>query len=114
MIEKIILDALGSGLDAPVFMEVPEDPPEKYIVLERTGSGENGYHRRTATMAVQSYGPTMLDVAELNETVMDVMRDLQYNENTIISCVLSTAYNYTDQEAKRYRYQAVYSLDYFA
>ena len=69
---------------------------------------------RTATVAVQSYGPTMLDAAALNEQVLDIMSEIQYRENTIISCVLNSTYNFTDTRTKRYRYQAVYDLVYFA
>ena len=46
--------------------------------------------------------------------VLDIMSEIQYRENTIISCVLNSTYNFTDTRTKRYRYQAVYDLVYFA
>jgi hypothetical protein len=69
---------------------------------------------RTATVAVQSYGPTMLDAAALNEQVLDLMREIQYRENSIISCEVNSTYNFTDTRTKRYRYQTVIDLVYFA
>ena len=37
MIEKTILDHLSAVLDAPCGMEVPPDPPPRFVVLEKTG-----------------------------------------------------------------------------
>lgn len=114
MIETILLTALASGTSVPAYMEVPENPPDEYLVIERTGSGQRGHEQRTATVAVQSFGQSLLEAAELNEEVMDVMREIQYSENSIISCELNSAYNFTDSSTKRYRYQAVFDLVYFA
>ena len=119
-IEKILLEALESGTGVPAYMEVPENPPASYLILERTGGGEAGHSYRTATVAVQSCvgrredGGTLLEAAELNEQVLDIMRDIQYTENRIRQCELNSTYNYTDTRTKRYRYQAVFDLVYFA
>ena len=114
MIETILLRALKEATGVAAYMEAPKDKPERYLVLERTGGGERGAEMRSATVAVQSYGPTLLDAATLNEQVLDAMSEIQYRENTIISCVLNSSYNFTDTRTKRYRYQAVYDLVYFA
>jgi len=114
MIETILLRTLEAATGCPAYMEQPEDKPERYFVLERTGGGERGAEMRDATVAVQSYGPTLLDAAALNEQVLEIMQELQYNEKSVISCVLNSNYNFTDTRTKRYRYQAVYDLVYFA
>lgn len=114
MIEEIILRALQSGTDAPAYTEMPEDKEMPFCIIERTGGGQRGHEQRTAKVAVQSYGETLLEAAELNEQVLDVMRELQYTENSIISCELNSNYNFTDTRTKRYRYQAVFDLVYFA
>ena len=114
MLEPILLRALEEETGCPAYMEQPEDKPERYFVLERTGGGERGAEQRSATVAVQSYGPTMLDAAALNEQVLDIMSEIQYRENTIISCEVNSTYNFTDTRTKRYRYQTVIDLVYFA
>ena len=114
MLETILLSALEEATGCPAYMEQPEDKPERYFVLERTGGGERGAEMQTATVAVQSYGPTMLDAAALNEQVLDIMSEIQYRENTIISCEVNSTYNFTDTRTKRYRYQTVIDLVYFA
>ena len=114
MLEPILIRALEEATGCPAYMEQPEDKPERYFVLERTGGGERGTEMRTATVAVQSYGPTMLDAAALNEQVLDIARELQYKETSIISCEVNSTYNFTDTRTKRYRFQTVIDLVYFA
>lgn len=114
MLEPILLRALEEATGCPAYMEQPEDKPERYFVLERTGGGERGAEQRSATVAVQSYGPTMLDAAALNEQVLDIARELQYKETSIISCEVNSTYNFTDTRTKRYRFQTVIDLVYFA
>ena len=38
MIETIVLDYLSSVLPEPCSLEVPERPPARFVVLEKTGS----------------------------------------------------------------------------
>lgn len=113
MIETTILNALETATNVGAFMEIPENTPDSFIVVERTGGGQRGAERRTAVFAVQSYGPTLLDAATLNEQVLNAMQALQYQNNEITTCQLNSNYNFTDPEAKRYRYQAVFDLVYF-
>lgn len=113
MIEEIILHYLEDSLDVPVTLEVPEISSGQYIVIQKTGSAQRGAEMRTAVVAIQSFGDTLYDAAALSEQVLNCMKEIQYTENTIIRCELNSAYNYTDLETKRYRYQAVFDLVYF-
>lgn len=113
MIEKTILDFLqGSLPTVHCYMERPaEKPSGKYILIEKTGSGlEN--HLLQATMAVQSYAPTLYEAAQLNETVKAILLDA-YTEDSISGVRLQTDYNYTDPATKQPRYQAVFVFYYF-
>ena len=65
MIETVLLNYLENELDGvPVRMMRPVDPPEAWVLLDKTGSSVSN-HIRTATFAVQSYGPTLYDAADL-------------------------------------------------
>lgn len=113
MIEKIILDALERATEIKGCMEIPMDPPPYFFLIEKTGGGARNSQQRTATVAVQSYAPTLLEAAQLNDEIVGVMRELQFTEDSIITCELNSDYNFTDQNTKRYRYQAVFNLVYF-
>lgn len=110
MIEKIVLDYLADSFDCPVVLEVPSDPPTRFIVLEKTGSGlEN--HINRATIAIQSYAESLYEAAALNKEVIAVMNRIIEGEH-ISNCSLNSDYNFTDVSTKKYRYQAVFDLVY--
>ena len=111
MIETIVLDYLSEALSVPVSMEVPEDPPDQFVVIEKTGGGEEN-HIKSATLAIQSVADSLYQAAVLNEavkTAMDGISDL----DSIGRSSLNSDYNFTDTATKRYRYQAVFDLIYY-
>lgn len=112
MIEKILLDYLNEALQVPVYMEIPSPmPSSQFVVLEKTGGGMEN-HIFSATMAVQSYGQSLLAAAELNELVKSA---LLYGSvpQEISSVTLNSDYNYTDPDLRVPRYQAVYDITHY-
>lgn len=107
MIEKIVLDYLSDKLDVPAFMEIPKKE-DTFVLLEKTGSAQRD-KIYDATIAIQSYAPSMFEAATLNQKVKDAMNDI-IELNEICRVRLNSDYNYTDIESKRYRYQAVFDL----
>lgn len=89
-------------------MEVPDKPPDPYIVVEKTG-GSEVHFLYSAMIAVQSIAGTLYESAALNERVKEVMRDIAFYTD-VAKCSLNSDYNYTDTTTKRYRYQAVFHL----
>lgn len=111
MIEKTILDYLDGVLTEPVYMERPANPPEKYVILEKTGSGKRN-HICDATIAVQSYAASLYEAAELNETVKTAMEEA-ITLAKICRVSLNSDYNFTDTDMKAYRYQAVFDITHY-
>ena len=115
MIEKIVMDYLISanidGVGGNVKVTVPVNPPDEYIIIEKTGSNEENVIEE-ATMAIQSYSKkSMLRAIEINEAVKDAMRAMPWSTD-VFSVKLNSDYNFTDTETKEYRYQAVYNITY--
>lgn len=110
MIEKIVLDYLNNTLRVSAFMEKPANPPEKYVLLEKTGGSSENYIK-SATIAIQSYAGSLFDAATLNEEVKAAMDNIVIL-NDVMGCDLNSDYNFTDTTKKQYRYQAVYELFY--
>lgn len=108
MTELIFYQYLNTVLNVPVYMEQPADPPDDFVVLEKTGSSTENYIE-TATLAIQSYGGTMYKAAVLNETLKQYM-DAAVALPNVSSVKLNSDYNYTDVEEHRYRYQAVFDV----
>ena len=110
MIEETIYDYLTTALyDVPVYMVTPDNPrPDgaTFVRFEKTGSGI-GNQLKNATIAVQSYAPTLYDAMLLNEDVKTAMLAM-VSEKEIASVKLNSDYNYTDTSTKTPRYQAVF------
>ncbi len=70
MIELMVRRYLAEALSVPVRMEMPEHPPDALVLVEKTGSSETDHIRR-ATLAVQSYAPSLAEAARLNEQVKE-------------------------------------------
>ena len=113
MIEKIILDRLSEKLagSPPVYMETPENAPDSYVLIEKTGGGEID-RIESAMVAIQCYGPSLYEAAALNERVKNIMREIT-ELDSVSACDLNSDYNFTDPDTKRYRYQAVYDIVYY-
>lgn len=112
MIEKIILDYLNGLPDAPApaLMEIPEGgvtPP--CWVIQKTAGGTLEGHIGTATLAIQSYGTSLYEAAELNEALKAAMKGVTALPE-IARCELNSDYNFTDTSKRLHRYQAVFDV----
>lgn len=112
MIEKIILDFLNQRLsnqNIKAYMEMPEgEDPVACVIVEKTGSSvENTLP--FATLAIQSYGSSLYNAAQLNETIKSIMEEA-VSLNDISKCKLNSDYQFNDVTRKRYRYQAVFDI----
>lgn len=111
MIESILCNILAEQLSVPVVLEVPEEKPASYVVLEKTGSSRRNRIDHT-TVAIQSIAQTLYEAAELNEKVKEVMFQLPYLSMSVSGAELDSDYNFTDVESKERRYQAVFYITY--
>lgn len=108
MIEETVLDYLSEKVPVMVRMEEELDMPAEYILVEKTGGGENNHIRR-ATIAVQSYAGSLYRAMQINEEVKEAMEDI-VTLDEISRCTLNSDYDYTDTTRKKYRYQAVFDV----
>ncbi len=110
MIEATIISYLGTKTKLNVYAERPKTLGSEFILVERTGAGMTNRIKR-ATIAVQSYADSLCRAAEINALVESAMDDLATVTN-ISKCTLNSSYNFTDTEARKYRYQAVFDVYY--
>lgn len=110
MILTELLSYLNATLSVEAYAEAPEELTD-YVLLEQTGSSRRN-HIITTTIAIQSYGNSMLDAMTLNEEVKEAMDGfLQLDDVTRVE--LETDYNFTDTTTKQYRWQAVYDITHY-
>lgn len=111
MIEQTILGHLAALLDVPVYMEQPQKSPKRFVLLDKTGSSKQRHICRS-TFAVQSYGGSLLEAAQLNEEAKHAMEQLAELDE-IGAVRLNSDYNFTDTATKRYRYQAIFDITHY-
>ena len=115
MIEKTIYDYLSARVPSEenpvgVYMEIPAGggtPP--FVVIQKTGGGMVDGVVSQATLAIQSYGATLYEAAQVNELVKALMAQ-SVSLAEVARCRLNSDYNYTDTASKAYRYQAVFDI----
>ena len=110
MILVDLLTFLNANLDVNVYAESPKELTN-YVLLEQTGSSRSN-HITTTTIAIQSYGESLLDAMILNGEVEMAMKDFA-QLNRVARVELETDYNFTDTETKQYRWQAVYQITHY-
>lgn len=111
MIETTVRDYLEQMLSVPVFMEFPEDPPDRFVVLKKGDTSRENW-LETTMFIPESYEMSMLKAAKLNGLVkaaMDRLTDLQ----EVSASRLGIDYPAFDEKNKRYRYQAVYNVTHY-
>lgn len=111
IIEVYVCGYLNGNSGIPAFGEVPEQTPKRFFVVEKLGSGEENLIG-SAIIAVQSFAPSKLEAAVLNEQVKELMKHITERPE-ISKCKLNSDYDHTDTKSKRYRYQAVFDIVHF-
>lgn len=111
MIEIIIKQYLDKHLSVPSFLEYPENPPKRFVLFEKTGSGKSN-QLPSSTIAFQSYAESMYESALLNEEVKQVVENM-IELDDIRGIKLNSDYNFTDTTTKEYRYQAVFDIKHY-
>lgn len=109
MIEKILYDFLSNATDIPVYTEIPAEKPTRFYAFEKTGTTLRD-HIEKSTIAVQSWGESLLDAAQMNADVIDLMMNDLLELPEIGGISKNTDYNFTDPTTRRYRYQAVFVI----
>ena len=111
MIELILFDYLNYEASVPAYMMRPADLTEdSYFIIEKTGS-QRVNQIDTATVAIQSYAPTLYEAAVLNDEAKGLMLDaIKLDEISRVRLV--SDYNFTNTASKQPRYQAVFEVTY--
>lgn len=112
MIEVTLLNYVSTELaPIPVYMEEPEDKPEKYVLISYQGTGEDNYIY-TGMVTAKSYASSLYEASLLNEQVKEVLNSL-IEVNELTSSKLNASYPFNETTTKRYRYQCVFNINHY-
>lgn len=111
MIEIAVKDFMAEKLGVPIYFEFPSKPPDTFVVLKVSGNGRENL-LDAATLVADSYAPSMLEAAKLNDrvkTALDALTDL----DEVSSSRRAGDYPVFDTQNKKYRYQAVQNITHY-
>lgn len=111
MIELIVKNYLDDELEIPVYLEHRKKEVDRFILIEKT-SGNYVNHLKKATVVIQSYAESLFEAAKLNELIKETMFNI-IDLSEVVGIKLNSDYNFTDTNTKRYRYQAVFDINYY-
>ena len=106
--ETFYVGYLSDALDLPVSGDVPSPRPQRFVTVEQTGSRQSNLVY-SATLAVQSWAESREAAAALNERIKTAMIASKASPN-VLSCSLSTDYNYPELDTRSPRYQAIFNV----
>lgn len=114
MLEEILYNFLNNGvdLDAPTYTMIPQDPPEEFYVFEITGSSSID-HINSSTIAIRSHAQSLKRAADLAYDVDNAMMYALGRLDHICGVRRNSIFNFTDQDTRTYRYQAVYVITHY-
>lgn len=112
-IEELVIDYLTRqnipGIGLAVYAETPVDPPENYVLIQRSNGSMANYLRDFSIYTETVSRKDKLMAARLHETVIEAMLRMPDIEN-IFRCNLNSDYDATRAEKKDYRYQALWQI----
>lgn len=111
MIELVIKNYLDGHLDVPSFFEHQNGIKGKYVLVEKIGGGKSN-ELKSSVFVFQSYADSLFESAALNERVKEVV-EAMIEVSEITGVHLNSDYNFTDAQTKKYRYQAVFDINYY-
>lgn len=112
MIEKVVRDYLKTQLNnVPVYLEIPANPPVKYVFVQKTGSTKLN-HIESSTFTFQSYDGSLYKACVLNDLVKDAIENM-ITLDEIGSVNRNSDYPFPDADRKEYRYQAVFEITHY-
>ena len=111
MIVIVIQNSLATALGLPVYQEKPEIAPDRYVLIDKTGSGKRN-KLPSVTIVFQSYAESKYQASLLNEQVKTAVENL-VSLDEIASIRLNSDYPFPDITTKQHRYQAVYDIKHY-
>lgn len=118
LIEQIVLEYLAQALgDIPVYMEIPSEHPETFVVITKSASGRSDLID-FITLEFRSYAPSKYESAVLDDEVKkallgDGMTNYGIVElDQVASCKYGGGNDAPDTTEKRYRYRSYYNFSF--
>lgn len=110
LIESVVLKYLNDNLDIPVYVDMPDRLPEKFVIFTIVDRGRRNFINHV-TIEFHSYADKKLDAAEIDEKVRMLMEDIIFLPEVAASR-LGGGNDLNDPQINKYRYRCYFNLTY--
>lgn len=110
-IEQKVKQYLEDKLHIPTRLQYPEELPDTFIVIQRTGGNEENFISH-ASLSIASIAPSLYEAMEMDHKVLLAMRTIA-DGITITGCRYNGGGNWTDPTSGQYRYRSYYEINYY-
>lgn len=101
----LVVDFLNeSGVGADAYPQVPSDRPGSFLVVERTGGGDQNRVQSTASVDVDCWAQTVWEASELAESVREALLTMPDVEPNVFHVSITSTYNNPDLDSGSPRY----------
>ena len=110
-IEEIAINYLlaANVVGTDVYAEVPLDPPDKYVLVQRSSGSYQNELRHIGLYTEVRCRTSKLEAAELHEAVVAAMRSMR-DHTPVFRCELVSDYDAALTSTKEYRFQALFEI----
>ena len=111
-VETTLVSWLGELLSVPVYLEAPEEMPERFITVERVGGSSSNMVVDRPTVAIQTWAPTRIAAGLLANDVASAVALMPKEIQRITRATVSSYENYPlkQDETTIPRYQVTIDL----
>lgn len=109
-IEELVINyLLESNVSTDVYAEVPLDPPDKYVLVQRSSGNYQNEIRHIGLYTEVRCRTSKLEAAQLHEDVVAAMRSMR-DSAPVFRSELVSDYDAAMTSTKEYRFQALWEI----
>lgn len=106
-IESLLVEYLSRSLDIPVSGDVPEDKPDRFVTLQRSGGGLDRIILDHPTAIIQCWAATRADAKTLALQVAQLIQEMPDGYVNVVAASVNSLYNFPSTQTRKPRYQIV-------
>lgn len=110
MILELVKKYLEENMNIPVHMEIPADPPKKYLTIQKLDGGKTN-QVKAITLSIEAYDESKYKASMLSDKVEEQMESLGESDK-VFSCKLGGGGDDTDSISKKYRFETIWNIYY--
>lgn len=108
-IEAYLISKINEDTEYTAYDDVPENRPDVFVTIERTGGARESVATEEPMVAIQSWNTSRFNASEMAYKIDKYIHEMVLGDERIASVSRSSLYNFTDTSGQP-RYQGIYTF----